>query len=48
MKTYSLKLKSMMNTIKKGERWDETKIAQKEQEAKELISKALFSEKQLE
>ena len=48
MKTYSLKLKSMMDTIKKGEIWDETKIAQKEQEAKELISKALFSEKQLE
>lgn len=48
MKTYSLKLKSMMNTIKKGERWDETKIAQKEQEAKELISKALLSEKPLE
>jgi DNA helicase-2/ATP-dependent DNA helicase PcrA len=47
MKTYSLKLKSMMNTIKKGERWDETKIAQKEQEAKELISKALLSEKPL-
>ena len=41
MKTYSLKLKSMMNTIKKGERWDETKITQKEQEAKELIIKAL-------
>lgn len=48
MKTYSLKLKSMMNTIKKGETWDETKIAQKEQEAKELISKALLSEKSLD
>lgn len=44
MKTYSLKLKSMMNTIKGGERWDETKIAEKEQEAKELITKALSSE----
>lgn len=43
MKTYSLKLKSMMNTIKKGERWDETKIAQREQEAKDLISNALLS-----
>ena len=31
-----------MNTIKKGERWDETKIAQKEQEAKELFCKALL------
>ena len=43
MKTYSLKLKSMMNTIKKGERWDETKIVQEEQDIKELISKALSS-----
>lgn len=43
MKTYSLKLKSMMNTIKNGETWDETKIEQKEQEAKSLISKVLFS-----
>lgn len=43
MKAYSLKLKSMMNTIKKGETWDETKITQKEQEAKERISKALLS-----
>lgn len=33
----------MMNTIKKGERWDETKIVQEEQDIKELISKALSS-----
>lgn len=44
MKTYSLKLKSMMNTIKNGETWSETKILQKEQEAKGLINKALSSE----
>ena len=43
IETYSLKLKSMMNTIKKGERWDETKIVQEEQDIKELISKALSS-----
>lgn len=43
MKTYSLKLKSMMNAIKNRESWDESKIYQKEQEAKELISKALLS-----
>lgn len=44
MKSYSLKLKSMMHTIEKGETWNEMKIAQKEQEAKALIRKALLSE----
>lgn len=38
MKTYSLKLRDMMNCMKKGEIWDETMIMRKEQEAKDLIS----------
>ncbi len=43
MKTYSLKLKSMMDTVKRGEKWNKEKIKQEEQEAKERISKALSS-----
>lgn len=41
MKTYSLKLRDMMNCMKKGEIWDETMIMRKEQEAKNLISEVL-------
>ena len=37
MKSYSMKLRDMMDCIRKHERWDETKISEKEQEAKELI-----------
>ncbi len=43
MKTYSLKLQAMMNCIKDGETWDETNIADREQEAKDLISEVLSS-----
>lgn len=41
MKSYSIKLKSMINCVKNHEIWDEQKISQKENEAKELIIKML-------
>ena len=37
MKNYSLKLQNMMNCIKMNEMWDESKIEEKEQEAKNKI-----------
>ena len=41
MKTYSLKLQYMINSVKNKETWDEATILRKEQEAKELLKYAL-------
>ncbi len=41
MKTYSLKLQNMINSVKNKETWDEATILRKEQEAKELLKYAL-------
>lgn len=41
MKTYSLKLQNMINSVKSKETWDEAMILREEQEAKKLFINAL-------